>query len=131
MQAIGEEGTDGGRIARTVSHLRLTTVRVQQKFATSTCCQSSATVCRLIAWILNFCGLFIFFVSLCALEAKINSPSTGLLWWAFMFHGTVSAMWLAHIFGVEISNLVDIQPLRCISAMLMMLAGDRAIQLKV
>lgn len=80
-----------------------------------------------MAWTLNFCGLFVFFVSLCALESRINNSSVSLLWWTLFFHCGVCAFLLP---GRAHSGLADLQPLLCISAMLLMLSCDRAVQLK-
>lgn len=111
------------------SRLRQLMIGVRNRF-TSSSTVGAVNICRLAGWILNFLGLFTFFVSLCVLESKLNSNGTGLLWWTLLFHSAVCAIWLSRTFGKCAAIIPDINPLRCISATLLMVSCDRAIQLE-
>eukprot|EP00892_Ulva_mutabilis_P004736 jgi/Ulvmu1/2634/UM014_0086.1 len=102
-------------------------VEAPQRLASSTGDSQAARVLYITAWTLHFCGVIIFFVSLCALESRNSSSSTSLLWWTLLFH---CASFPFMLLGRAFRAWFDLQPLLSISGMLLMLSCDRAVQLK-
>lgn len=129
MEIRFSEDTRDDSSSTMASRLRQLMISVRNRF-TSSSNVGAVTACRLAGWILNFLGLFIFFVSLCVLESKLNSQATGLLWWTLLFHSAVCAIWLSRSFGKFSAIKADIDTLRCVSVTLLMVSCDRAIQLK-
>lgn len=121
---------DDGGASTLASRVRQLMISVRSKFKSISGCPDAASMWRSSAWTLNFCGLFIFFASLCALESKIDSRATGMLWWTLLFHSAVCALWLARCYGSTSAMKADIEPFRYISATLLMVSCDRAVQLQ-
>jgi hypothetical protein len=85
-------------------------------------------------WGVNCCGLFILFISLCILGSKVPVSSIGLLWWSLFLHLGVSVVWSMRIFAPArcqcwSSELAALQPFEFMSAVLMMLLCDSAVQM--